>query len=320
MAEMLIERPSARTCYRLSHDAMATSFGCYFPDDNRFEATEAAQDIFEEIDRIEQGLSFFLPGSDVSRFNQLPEGGGMTVGLELLDCLVLAKEIHRDTQGAFDPTIGARLTGRSRWNQIDQGQSLADEVKINQGPGQGFDSVKIEPETFTLTKLHGKVQVDLGGIGKGYALDRAGVCLSDRGLENVLIHSGQSTLLPLGSPRAEKGWPMRLLDPRNERDVLGRFYVQDMAVSCSAQVAGAHILDPVTGEPADRHWGIWVVALTAGRADALSTAFMVMPADEITAYCRKQPNVAALLVTGSEKEAVLQEAGDWSPYNLEKEG
>lgn len=314
---ILDDKRLSRPCQRLSHQAMATLFECWFLDEERCEAAQAGQAVFDEIDRIEQALSYFVPGSDVSRFNRL-EKGNLKVGIELMDCIAVAKAIHRQTNGAFDPTIGAKLSGRKPWDQEGVCESPLKGDTHEKSGAYGLKHIQANPDDFTLIKSLPGVELDLGGLAKGYALDQAVAVLADWGMEKVLLHSGQSTMVALGLPDPNQGWPMRLLDPGNELDVLGRFRLNNRAVSCSAQTHEAHILDPATGKPVDRYACVWVIAPTAIVADALSTAFMAMPFDQVETYCKEYPEVSVLLVTVLDDRAFLKEIGDWSQYHLEK--
>lgn len=145
------------------------------------------------------------------------------------------------------------------------------------------------------------VQLDLGGIGKGHALDQAAEILKDWSIDSALIHGGTSTALAIGGI-SDGGWPLgvggewgradKKADGGSEKIVL-----KDAALSGSGtEVKGHHILDPRTGRPASGHLATWVVCPSAAVADALSTAFMVMGTSKVERYCASHPEVSALVV------------------------
>lgn len=270
---------------------------------------------FDEVDRLESLLSYFIPSSDVARFNDRPGDLPLKVGLEFLECLKIAREIHRDTRGAFDPFIGCQLSGRRYWDasQVEATEAKNETKKIL--VTNAFDRLDVNADRLELTKTDDNLEIDLGGIAKGYAIDRSTAILADLGYTNVLLHSGQSTFLPITRKGAAERWTMRLLDPESEKDVLGSFVLWDRALSCSAQGDRPHILDPVSGRAVNNYKAVWVTATTAVQADALSTAFMVMPFRAIEAYCREQSEVAAILLPWADP-ASFQAIGDWDRFSL----
>ncbi len=274
--------------------------------------------IFEEIDRIEQELSYFIPSSDIFRFNRLPAGQALRLGVSAFDCTTLAKEVYTQTNGAFDPTAGALISGRRPWDEQEENPiggivppESEERVQV------GMDAIAIDTESHSAVKLADGVTIDLGGIGKGYALDQAKIIFDDWGIETALIHAGQSTSLPIGTRPGNIAWPMRILDPRNEKDELARFELQNMAISASAAINDSHILDPFTGAPVGKRLGAWAIAATGAMADALSTAFMVMDSENIQRYCEEHSDVWAFLVENGNDRCRSKYFGDWNRFSLE---
>lgn len=265
-------RPPGRGAHRFSHEAMATVFEilCAHPD-ARY-AAQAAQAAFELVDRLEQLLSRFLENSDLARVNHLAAGQGTPVGPWTMECLEIAWHMHALTGGAFDASIGT-----------------------------GLHRLELDPETFTVHAREGGARLDLGGIGKGYAVDRVAEILEEWGISRALVHGGFSSVLALEPPPDEEGWPLTLSAPGSGR-TLARVSARGRAFSASGVRKGDHILDPRTGLAIRGRAGAWVAvaredgASAAAVADALSTAFMIQPVDEVAALCRQSPGLEAWLV------------------------
>ncbi len=159
------------------------------------------------------------------------------------------------------------------------------------------------------------MQVDLGGIGKGYAVDQMAELLGDWSIDTALISGGYSSVLALDAPAGTKGWPLTLSDPANRKQILARPYLKRRALSGSGLQKGGHIIDPRTARPVKGKRAAWACAPDAATADALSTAFMVMTADEIKKYRLRHPDIMAMIILEHEgkdpqKDKILR-FGSW---------
>jgi thiamine biosynthesis lipoprotein len=303
---------------RFSHKAMATTFEICILNEDSEHAQEACRAAFEIVDNVEQQLSYFIPTSDVSQVNRLQAGQSVRVGLAAYECVACAKRIHDETAGAFDLTVGALLRERRPWDEAEDVSRGGMLPRQKEGPLHvGMDFIAVDPATFSLAVLSNHVQIDLGGIGKGYAVDQIKVLLDDWGIETALVNAGQSTMCALRAPDGRPGWPMRILDPSNETDVLARLFLQDKAISASAADASNNLLDPYSGFQVDRWLGTWSAAPTALLADALSTAFFVMNEDAVRDYCVSHSGIGAVLITQEDNSPVLTYFGDWKQSSLQ---
>jgi thiamine biosynthesis lipoprotein len=273
--------------HRFSHAAMATVFEvhCVHPD-GRY-AGQAAQAAFEVVDRLEQELSRFVGNSDISRVNALAAGESTRVSPETMDCLLLARGLYDLTRRAFDVSIGS-----------------------------GLERLELDPDAFTIAALADGVRLDLGGIGKGYAVDRMAEVLEEWQVPNALAHGGFSSVLALEPPPGHEGWPLTLSAPGpGDREVLARLSARHVALSASGTQKGAHIVDPLTGRPVsdraawaslDRATGPGAspeaARCAAAVAEGLSTAFMVLPVDDVAAVCERCPGLQAWLLREPEEE------------------
>ncbi len=281
--------------HRFAHEAMATVFEVFIAGKDEAYAGQAARAAFDEIGRIERLFSRFDPSSELSRVSRLRTGESLPVGVETVHVLGLAAFVQAETGGAFDPNY--RVAAARPSGSAAAPRPLVRLLRVEH-TGRGFRVVR--PRT------RGGLDLDLGGVGKGFALDRARSVLGDWGIDNALLHAGTSTALgtgpgPSGTAGAP-GWPVGAGAGAGSTAGPGRFLLRNGAVSGSGtEVKGAHIVDPRTGRPARGRRAAWAAHASAAAADALSTAFMVMGADEAAGFCARHPEVWALVKTGPER-------------------
>jgi thiamine biosynthesis lipoprotein len=247
-----------------SHEAMATTFQISVAGRPADYARQAAAAAFRELDRLENELSRFVETSDIARANRLVAGESMMVGEDALQCLLGASQISALTNRAFDPSYASPRPA-----------------------GSDEPLFALDVASHTLTSLTGRLLLDLGAVGKGYALDRMADILSEWDITSACLQSGGSTALALAAPPDAAGWPIGVAG-----EVLA---FTGRAVSGSGlAVHGEHLLDPRTGHPASRTHCVWSFAESAAEADALSTAFFVMSDDAIADFCRRHPEYGAV--------------------------
>lgn len=253
--------------FTFHHEAMATTFSIVVAGRDPAYARQAAAAAFRELDRLEGELSRYIESSDIGRANHLAENATIRVGEDCLRCLLLAAECSALTGRAFDP---AYATARP--------------------PGTAPDEplFALDPVEHTLTSLTPRLHLDLGAIGKGYALDRMAETLGEWDLADACLHGGGSSVLAIGAPPGTIGWEVGIGD----RKVL----LSGRAVSGSGTaVQGEHIADPRNREAAGRGRRIWALAATAAASDAISTAFFVMRDEEVRDFCRAHPEFTAVI-------------------------
>lgn len=285
--------------HRFSHQAMATTFEVIVQYDERLYAQQAADAAFDELDRIEAELSRYVENSDVARLNALPAHQPLQLGLDTYECLRISKEIHARTGGAFDVTIGFLL---DCWLDEDKQPRRPSREELEYAREHtGMNLVVLDEATYMVALTRSPVRVDLGGVGKGYGVDRMGELLRQWSIDRALIHGGFSSVLALDGPDGTDGWPITLSHPEDRRRTLARLALQRVAVSGSGLEKGRHIIDPRAAGPIEGRIAAWSVAPDAARADALSTAFMVLAPNEAKAYCQDHPGVRGLLIVASDE-------------------
>lgn len=272
------------SAHTFQHEAMATHWEIVVAGQERDYARQAAEAAFRELDRLETLLSRYIESSDISRINGLARGASTIIGDETLECLLIAADISLVTQRAFDPAYAS-----------ERPPELAPDAP----------PFTLDPESHTLTSLATHLHVDLGAVGKGYALDRMADTLQEWGVAAACLNGGGSSVLALGSrSRDESGWPVGLGEGRGHRTIA----LTGASLSGSGTaVKGPHLIDPRTGEPATRTARAWAFAPNAAQADALSTAFFLMNEAEIAALCAAHPQIGAALA-GPDEELIAHGA------------
>ena len=253
-----------------NHRAMATHFEVRIANEEPRYAAQAAQAAFDLADRMESHLSRFRADSDIAQAAHLAPGEKMRLGEPAFACLEIAKKMEQVTRSAFSATPAALQAQAS----LPQWELL--------------------PEEFSIRCLGGKLQFDLGAIGKGFALDRMAELLGEWDCPAFLLVAGGSSILAGDAPGETPGWSCGL----GEDDAPQRFFLTHCSLSGSGlAVKGQHILDPRTGRPAMRQNRTWVLADTAAESDALSTACMVLAEPELEDVLAQDDSWLAFLET-----------------------
>jgi thiamine biosynthesis lipoprotein len=293
--------------------AMASDFEVFLNAGQYEGGTDAALEALDLLETLEEQMSVFRPTSEISRLNRRCADGPVEVEPRLFGLVELALRVHAETEGAFDVTSGPlwRVWGFAR----REGRVPSDEELAAAMECVGSRWVELDAEHGTVRFRRPGVEMNLGSIGKGYALDRCAEALMDAGIDDFLLHGGSSSVLARGSRRPIRqaspdappfGWVIGIPDPTRPGKRLAELRVRDRAVGTSGTRTQyfrhqgrryGHILDPRTGQPAEGLLSATVVAPSGAEADALSTAFYVMGADRALAYCRRRPELAAVLVS-----------------------
>ena len=309
---------AVRNLYRFPHGAMATTFEIIVQHEDKTYAQQAANAAFDELDRIEGELSRFIENSDIARINNLPVGRPLPLGLETFECLEISAEVWAETKGAFDVTVGFLV---DCWRDKDKNPRTPSPQELQSAREHtGMHLIVFDEATHAVALTRSPVRVDLGGVGKGYGVDRMAEMLREWSIDRALIHGGFSSVLALDAPEGSAGWPVTLSYPGDRSRSLARLQLERISVSGSGMEKGPHIIDPRSGQPVEGKIATWSTVPDAARADCLSTAFMVMTPEEIAGYCVDHAGVRSLLIvpadpkTGSPQRIIP--AGAWKQGEL----
>lgn len=313
---------------QLARNAMGTRFELVLPARETPVLRAAAEAALAEIDRIEAELSVYRPASQVAHLNRLAAQQPVKVTHELFCLLQRARDIWLNTQGAFDITVGAALRC---WGITNGAGCVPTEHELTAARALvGMDKIELSETDRTVRFKCAGVQINLGAIGKGYAVDAAVAVLRDAGVRNALVHAGTSTVFALGkspdatpwkvaipappenfgAPRAAK-CALTACEPHDTRRAICVVELADTALSVSAiwgrwfqtqNNAYGHIVDPRTALPVcDTLLGA-VVRPNATEADALSTALVVLGAPGLDTLACAYPGTRMLAITGSARD------------------
>jgi thiamine biosynthesis lipoprotein len=244
--------------------------------------------VMREMRRIDFAMSTYKPTSEVSRVNARAARAPLRISRELFDLLGTAVEYSRITEGAFDITyasVGFMYDFHRRLKPT--------EAQIEAAlPAVNYRNLELDPKRRTIHFTRDGVRIDLGGIAKGYAVDRGIAILQARGIRHALVSAGGDSRI-IGD-RFGKPWIVGIRHPDHKEQVIARIPLVDTAISTSGDyeryfdengVRYHHIIDPATGRPASKVRSATILAPTATRTDGLSkTAFVLGPEAALQIY------------------------------------
>jgi thiamine biosynthesis lipoprotein len=244
-----------------SVEAMNTTFTLHLDHPDLKKADEAASACFLLLEELEGQLSRYRPDSDISRINALQAGDSLLIAETTYDCLMKAADAGRDTAGLFDVTLGSR----TRNDAAKEASTLEGQLEI------ALDRPQVRC-------LQAGRHIDLGGIGKGYALDQLALRLQDFQIRSALLCAGASTLLAQG-PQA---WPVLL---QGDRDTLPISLCAQALSASGTGIQGIHVVHPDFAEqPTLVFKRVWLTAPSAAMADAYTTACLIMDMEDLQEF------------------------------------
>jgi FAD:protein FMN transferase len=277
-------------------------------------AGSATDAVFSEFDRLDALMSVWKDGSDIQRLNAAAGEHAVPVSPEVREVLRVAHQVSEWTGGKFDVTFGA-LSGLWKFDH-DQDNRIPDRREVlKRLPLIDYRRLKIDDEAGTAFLERKGMRAHLGGIGKGYAVDRAVAMLRQRGFNDFIVQAGGD--MYVSGRRGDRPWRVAIRDPRGPEDrSFASLDLTDGSFSTSGDYERFfmkdgrryhHILDPDLGEPATTCRSVTIVADNATLADALSTGVFVVGPDEGMKLVERLPHVEGVIV--SAKNEVLISSG-----------
>ena len=271
--------------HAFTHEAMNTVFEFRIRHADANYARQAAQAAFAEVGRLESLLSRFVEGGDVWRINHAGDGDVVAISEECHECLREAVRMGAATQGAFNVAVGeaadlAKGHGANGENRGDRAKK-APAAQLRAALRRGANAlVALSGDGFSAHVQRSGLSIDLGAIGKGFALDCARTVLAEWEIRNALLSAGGSSVLAFGTgPKSSRrGWMVNIAGDRRKTPLT----LRDCALGSSGtSELGRHIIDPRRGGQSYTHARTWALAPSAAAADALSTGCMTMTPREI---------------------------------------
>jgi FAD:protein FMN transferase len=255
----------------------------------------------DEVDRIDRLMSHYKPDSPLSRINREARTAPVKVEPELFDFIKECLRYSRESDGAFDITVGPLMKA---WGFFRGEGRMPREIELaNARDKVGYQHVTINEETKTVRFDRAGVELDLGGIAKGYAVDRAVNILKQRGIERALVSAGGSTIYGLGSPPGGNGWEVDVQDPMDHKKSAATVFLKNRALSVSGSyekffdvdgVRYSHVMDPRTGRPVQNVLSVAVVTGSGTTGDALDNVFYVLGVEKSRTFLQRYPATEVL--------------------------
>ena len=266
-----------------SVDAMGSTYSMalYGTDETRLRV--AAEEAAEEVRRLDRMMSNYLPNSDLSEINQGAANGPVRVIPELFDLLTRCVEYSRASDGAFDITVGPLM---KVWGFYKGSGRFPHRAEIRGALARaGYQKLQLDAANRTVKFTRDGMNIDLGGIGKGYAVDQMVEVLKRNGITSALVSASGSSIYGLGTPPGDsRGWKVSIKNPRNRSATLQDLYLKDESMSTSGNYEKfffahgkmwSHIMDPRTGYPAQGVLSVSVISPRTVDSEAWTKPFYI---------------------------------------------
>jgi len=268
-------------------------------------ATQIAEEAFEEIDRLEALLSNYQPTSELARISREAGNGPITTDPETFAFLTRSQYWSRESNGAFDITVGPLLRA---WGFYFHGGRVPTDAELSALRSQvGWQNIVLDASTRTVQfRNHQPMDLDPGSIGKGFAVDRVVALLRAQGITSAFLSAGGSTLYAIGTPPGEPGWPVNIPDPVTPGKIIDTVLLQDESLSTGACTEKffikdghryCHIFNPLTMRPVEGMLQTTVIDPSATDSDALSTVAFVLDPAATRAFFEPLRSTRVLLFT-----------------------
>jgi FAD:protein FMN transferase len=251
----------------------------------------------DEVDRLDRLMSHYKPRSPLSQLNRDAAAGPAVVDQELFDLIVRSLDYSRDSDGAFDVTVGPLM---KVWGFFHGDGRVPGDAELTDVMRRvGYRHVVVDRAARTIRFDVPGVELDLGGIAKGYAVDRVVALLQRHGITSALVSAGGSTVYGLGHPPGRASWEVTIQDPLDPTKVAFSVGLTNRALSMAGRsaktfeadgVVYSHIMNPGTGRPVQGVVSVAVTSLTGTDGDAMDDALFVMGVEKSRQYLRHFPS------------------------------
>jgi thiamine biosynthesis lipoprotein len=292
----------------LALNAMATRFELVLRGENAARLRAAGEQALAEIQRLEAQLSLYRPSSEIARVNARAAREPVRVTPPVFRLLQHARQLHAETAGAFDIAIAPLVRC---WGFMHGTGRVPDPGELEEARRRaGMTHVMLDEENFSVRFDQEGVMLDLGAIGKGYAVDCAAEMLREAGVASALLHGGTSTVYGLGRPPDADGWKIPIASGPDDSSSHAAVVLRDNALSVSAvwgkcfEADGrkfGHVIDPRAGRPVNNAVMAAVVLPSATETDALSTALLVAGLEGHDAFAGLRPAMRTLVVAPADQ-------------------
>lgn len=319
--------PPAGDTVRLETRAMACTWQVMLNPGDR-SAVMHASDALDLVHHLESLMTVYRDDGQLAIVNQQAGHGPTEIDPYLVDVLAQSIELTEQTDGAFDVTSGALVT---LWRSCRKQERVPSEPELTEAKRlTGLGQIRLDKEAGTVELAEPGVELNLGAIGKGFALDQAASFLLEQGVDDFLIHGGASSVLAVGV-HAGAGWPVGIKNPLLNDQSMLTVVLGDEATAAGRGLGTSggnvqyfrlggrrcgHILDPRTGQPAEELLSASIVADDAATADALSTAAFVAGRDAVVGWCEASLCRGALLSPHGQGRNVVPEVCQLAPQSL----
>ncbi|MBA3540713.1 MAG: FAD:protein FMN transferase [Deltaproteobacteria bacterium] len=276
--------------------AMGTTVSVWFWTDDETRAAKAAADVFAEMKRLDLEMSNWVPESDVSKINAAAGGKPVVVSAETFAVIERAVEISRKSRGIFDITVGV-LHGLWKFDHQNKDDTIPDPKAIKERLALvGWKDLVLDRKARTVALRRKGMAISLGGIAKGYAVDRCVKLLHDQGFVDFMVQAGGDMFV--SGKKGATPWVVGIRDPRGPHDAMFAVMpIEDHAFSTSgdyertfmkAGVRYHHIIDLRTGQPATASRSVTIRAKDAFTADAWSKVMFILGPTEAMKLIAKE--------------------------------
>jgi len=262
---------------------MGAVFSVIVYDEAPARARTAVDQALDEVTRLDARLSNYKPNSEWSELNRSAAAGPVKVSAELFQLIALCLDVSRRSEGAFDISVGPLM---KVWGFYKGSGHLADPAELSNALQLvGYKNIKLDARTRTIRFARKGVELDPGGIGKGYAVDCMLEVLRRNGIRSAFISAGGSSIYALGAPPGANGWAVKLDDPKQPSRPAATVRLRDQSLSTSGSYEKffiadgkrwSHIMDPRTGSPAPGMLSVSVIAPKTVDSEAWAKPYFIL--------------------------------------------